>query len=503
MFCAISGKPTRVPVLSPSSKCVFEKQLIEEYVQQEGKDPVNDAALTVDQLIPIAQTPEQTSLANNLNSSTLNSNYSIPNLLSSLQNEWDAVMLENFKLRKQLNQCTKQLSTALYQRDAAKIVATKAMAANEGLKRELAQLVSELGSTAAAEVEEPDMGLLERLRHESEAYLAKTRKIGSDFNLSVIAPFRLETQYTVNDSLNLHRAISLRLESQQKLAFQLSIASEVCSLIGPSNYRTIEVPLKDEVRYIKCTASGEQLLFAPAHGSCCIHDLVKNVTYDTEVESRGVIYMSSHEEILSDHLLWASNTGRIGLTTLNGEKTFVIIEGSSDEEFFTATYHKDGILFALASKSAIKIFDLSRPSELPTVFQVGEQINAEGEIKRVQFSSNGYWMVVQCGDVVISFDLRKEPGTLAVNAFPLGTELWDMDVSGRNLVLLTASDDDHYKLDFYDFQKSKKIWKSVNTTFDVKIEQDSKIKDFLMLFTKEGPVAVIQTSNEVLLYTTQ
>ena len=74
---------------------------------------------------------------------------------------------------------------------------------------------------------------------------------------------------------------------------------------------------------------------------------------------------------------------------------------------------------------------------------------------------------------------------------------------GRNLVLLTASDDDHYKLDFYDFQKSKKIWKSVNTTFDVKIEQDSKIKDFLMLFTKEGPVAVIQTSNEVLLYTNQ
>lgn len=85
-ICAISNEVPEVPVVSPVSGSVFERRLIEKFLKDNGNvDPVNQQPLEVEQLIDLktpafvkAKPPTHTS---------------IPAILKSLQDEWDAVML--------------------------------------------------------------------------------------------------------------------------------------------------------------------------------------------------------------------------------------------------------------------------------------------------------------------------------------------------------------------------------------------------------------------------
>lgn len=97
--------------MSKLSGSVFEKRLIEKYIQENGKDPVSGEDLTLDDLLPI-----KTARVVRPRPPTLTS---IPALLSTFQNEWDALALETYNLNEQLSRTREELATALYQHDAA------------------------------------------------------------------------------------------------------------------------------------------------------------------------------------------------------------------------------------------------------------------------------------------------------------------------------------------------------------------------------------------------
>ena len=96
---------------------VYEKRLIEAYISENHKDPVNGEELEVTDLLDLKSTRIVTPRPPTLTS--------IPSLLSTFQNEWDALALESFTLRQQLNQTRQELATALYQHDAAVRVITR------------------------------------------------------------------------------------------------------------------------------------------------------------------------------------------------------------------------------------------------------------------------------------------------------------------------------------------------------------------------------------------
>jgi pre-mRNA-processing factor 19 len=90
---------------------VYEKRLIEAYIAENGVEPVTGEALTVEDLIELKSQrivrPRPPTLT------------SIPSLLSVFQEEWDALALETYTLKKSLAETRQELSTALYQHDAA------------------------------------------------------------------------------------------------------------------------------------------------------------------------------------------------------------------------------------------------------------------------------------------------------------------------------------------------------------------------------------------------
>jgi len=91
--------------------------LIEAYITENHKDPVNGEDLEISDLIDLKSSrivvPRPPTLT------------SVPSLLQTFQNEWDALALESFTIRQQLQQTRQELATALYQNDAAIRVITR------------------------------------------------------------------------------------------------------------------------------------------------------------------------------------------------------------------------------------------------------------------------------------------------------------------------------------------------------------------------------------------
>ena len=81
-------------MVSPISGQAFEKRLIEKYIQENGVDPLNQQPLNAEDLIELKASP--------LVKPKPPSATSIPAILKTLQDEWDAVMLNTFTLRQQL-----------------------------------------------------------------------------------------------------------------------------------------------------------------------------------------------------------------------------------------------------------------------------------------------------------------------------------------------------------------------------------------------------------------
>ncbi len=88
--------------------------MIEAYISENGTDPVTGEELSQDDLIDLKSArvikPRPPTLT------------SIPALLSTFQNEWDALILESFQLKQQLAETRQELSAALYYNDSAQRV---------------------------------------------------------------------------------------------------------------------------------------------------------------------------------------------------------------------------------------------------------------------------------------------------------------------------------------------------------------------------------------------
>ena len=129
-------------MVSRTSGHVFERSLIERYIETEGSCPITNEKLGKEDLIAMkrARIAAPRSAASS----------SLPDMLALFQGEWDSLMLETFTLKKHLDATRKELSTALYQHDAATRVIARLVEERDEARRALLSSQQQMAQQAAA-----------------------------------------------------------------------------------------------------------------------------------------------------------------------------------------------------------------------------------------------------------------------------------------------------------------------------------------------------------------
>jgi len=92
MICSLSGQVAQEPVVTKNGD-IFEKRLILKHIETNGTCPITNEPLSPEDLISVRVTNPNAVKPRQLSST------SIPGLLQTFQNEWDALMLETFNLK--------------------------------------------------------------------------------------------------------------------------------------------------------------------------------------------------------------------------------------------------------------------------------------------------------------------------------------------------------------------------------------------------------------------
>ena len=158
-------------MVSKKSGLVFEKRLLETHLETSGKCPVTGDVLTADDLIEI----KRSDVAKPRPSAA----QSIPGLLQAQQDEWDAVMLENFEMKQQLDLVRQELSHTMYRYDASCRVIARLMKERDDAQQALAHLGPQAAAKQVKDKKKytgPLTSTIEQALAESSLALSEARK---------------------------------------------------------------------------------------------------------------------------------------------------------------------------------------------------------------------------------------------------------------------------------------------------------------------------------------
>lgn len=452
MLCSISGEVPVEPVVSPKSGSIFDKKNIVNFIAINGKDPINDEPLTVDELVAIKATvsdivppkpPQFTS---------------IPLLLSTFQNEWDALALEVFTLRKLLVKAREELSAALYHHDAAVRVAANAIRERDEAKQALQELAISIGQEEAIEngkengngteisgkipVEDINQARdeLYQLHKSQKATLSikPEQKVQIISNESIIHPFKL-----VEQSFVFSPTRDILLASKTKLI--------------KYNYQTKET---DTLTRKKGIITG--LNYGDSGPIIAYKDKVFINDQPMKTSLSSIIQVIIHPKLTNLFILLSDSAWTIN-DVEKGELFKSELPG-----IICGEIHVDGAIFAISNQDEIKIFNLTDGQEIS---QLKTRIPCAFKLK---FGLNGYWLFAASKDNTASsievFDLRKN---IKVHSIELTSQLVDFIVDPSSSFVISYDG----TLKLHRYVKKGKQW--LNNATELEIDQNLVSINFL------------------------
>ncbi|KAG7379834.1 Pre-mRNA-processing factor 19 [Phytophthora pseudosyringae] len=494
MLCSLSGQVPVEPVVSLKSGHVFEKRLLLKYLaQNQQRCPVTGEELDADTDLLAVQAATR-SAAGAKPAAFAPEAASVPQLLATFQNEWDAVMLEAFTLKQHLEQTRQELSHALYQHDAACRVIARLNAENATLKERVAQLAS----GGAPEQDDVDMGaqdgaaLAPEVLANVEAKQKELAKKRKEFKkkdgpqraarLSGLDGWKAASSHTLHDS-------------DKPGVTCVAIDSKALTLVATGGVDKHAKIFDTDKQQLVATLTGhsKKLSHVEFHPSA---DMVLTASHDKTVKlwtpqdegyavgytldgfDDAVTSASIHPTgnyVLSGSLdaTWAIHDVRRGQLlsryTLNGELSMPDASAGKPKkaanEARCARFHPDGGIFGTAAKSKlVQMWAMNSLSNVVTFEGHAAPVTALG------FSENGYHLASGSEDGVVKlWDLRKATSFFELNLkkeqpkLKLGAiHSINFDASGSHLAVASAQTVQVLK------EVSKNHWEVVKTLSDHK-----------------------------------
>lgn len=380
----VSGETVKDPVISPRSGKIFERNLIVNYLSTNSTDPINDEPLTIEELISI-------NTDNDIVEPKQPNTHSIPSLLASFQNEFDSMALENFTLRKQLNKAREELSSALYQYDAAVKVAANAIKERDDVKRNLQELTASIGGVVTSNGHEEkgidnDIELFKEVIKTSHGRLFEAHKL-TKFQLPIIQEFSVDTE-------DLHSIKDCKIvyydETVEKLLVNVGKQLIVKDLITNDEYT---VNHKGSVTCVNLIQYKDMLV--PIYSS-------KNTIKVEDVLIRmkqNVVTIKSHPGNKSIYVVLCNKS----FTFIQNTEKIITVDLESKPT--TCEFHIDGALVFIATQGQISVYDI-----LEGEFKANISTRYP-KVDKIVSGLNGYWVIVSSSNHTDSsievIDLRK------------------------------------------------------------------------------------------------
>ncbi|KAI6183390.1 Pre-mRNA-processing factor 19 [Aphelenchoides bicaudatus] len=412
-ICAISGVTAEEPVVSPSSGEIFERRLIVKYVEENGLDPVSKTDLKISELVPIKLNESTRASLRPLSTA------SIPLLLKTLQDEWDACMLNNFTLRQEVQTAREELTHALYQNDAACRVINRLSLELQAARSAMAKIpqhrvhaeaqnraaMSETSARNAdiemAEDDLPGMNdeVTEKIANMGVELSNQRKQRGKKLpeglaDVDSIASYKQTSYQTALHSTGTPGITCLDLKGQltltggvDKTLVLYNLESEEIESTFKGHRKPITACIlhTDQKTVISSSSDSQIRIFSKGNESA---------RHVVTVHNAPVSDISLHPT--GDYVLSFSDDTYWSLIDLNMGRPIVKNRGDKEAQPFSCGQcHPDGLIFGTGTRdSMVTIWDL--------------RMQENGEVRSICFSENGYYLASGGaeGEVKI-WDLRK------------------------------------------------------------------------------------------------
>ena len=421
MLCCISGKPPLEPVVSKTSGCLYEKRLIEKYIAENGRCPKTGETLRFEDLL-LVSSGGTSGVTRPPTSAT-----TIPSLLETLHQEWDALMLEQFSLRQQLTQAQQELAHALFQYDAAERVTARLLKENKVLKEQLRGAAGAAGQNNAATSEGTDDGA-------SRPILPENIVEGIESQQLRLQQARKRREPPRNYCSEKELTNFVELDSTQPHGSSGVYCIEATDMFGSRSILTGGA----EGRIIRYDADRRQIAASGVgHKKTvrCVRDLgnyVVSCSDDTTVR----VWKADGSAFVNHGLLTAHDGAVNGIAVLPGDQ--YVLSGGSDGKLVFSDLSRVVVIAKVSAEEAtvgINSVDLHPDGHLAATGTAGRLLL--WDVRSLEVELN---LGVPRGASVTCSSFNENGYTLAVGTSTGTVQLWDMRHIEQQLGTLTFAD---------------------------------------------------------------